>query len=74
MELEINSIVQKHWGYDSLKDKQMDIVKNFIKGKDVIGLLPTGFGKSMCYLIPPLVTNKVIFIISPLISLMEDQK
>jgi len=74
MELKINSIVKKYWGYDSLKDKQMDIIKHFIKGKDVIGLLPTGFGKSMCYLIPPLVTNKVIFIISPLISLMEDQK
>lgn len=74
MEHKVNSIVQKYWGYKSLKPKQMDIINNFIKGKDVIGLLPTGFGKSMCYLIPPLVTNKVIFIISPLISLMEDQK
>jgi len=40
----------------------------------VIGLLPTGYGKLMCYLIPPLVTKKVMFIISPLISLMDDQK
>jgi len=70
----INKVVKKYWGFDSLKDKQMEIVTNFIKKKDVIGLLPTGYGKSMCYLVPPLVKKKVIFIISPLISLMEDQK
>ena len=70
----INKKVKKYWGYDTLKDKQMEIVTNFIKKKDVIGLLPTGYGKSMCYLVPPLVKKKVIFIISPLISLMEDQK
>ena len=70
----INKVVKKHWGFDTLKDKQMEIVTNYIKKKDVIGLLPTGYGKSMCYLVPPLVKKKVIFIISPLISLMEDQK
>ena len=70
----INKKVKRYWGYDSLKDKQMEIITNFINKKDVIGLLPTGYGKSMCYLIPPLVKKKVIFIISPLISLMEDQK
>ena len=42
--------------------------------KDVVGLLPTGYGKSMTYLIPPLIKKKTMFIISPLISLMEDQK
>ena len=70
----LNKILMKYWGYDSLKSKQIDIISNFINGKDVIGLLPTGYGKSMCYLIPPLLTKKTIFIISPLISLMEDQK
>ena len=74
LEKDINKVLKEYWGYDSLKDKQMKIITNYIKGKDVIGLLPTGYGKSMCYLIPPLVTKKVIFIISPLISLMEDQK
>ncbi len=53
---------------------QIGKVLNFVDGKDVIGLLPTGYGKSMCYLVPPLITKKVIFIISPLISLMDDQK
>jgi len=70
----LKKILQKYWGYESLKSKQIDIISNFINGKDVIGLLPTGYGKSMCYLIPPLLTKKTIFIISPLISLMEDQK
>ena len=70
----INKKVKKYWGFDTLKDKQMEIVTNYIKKRDVIGLLPTGYGKSMCYLVPPLVKKKVIFIISPLISLMEDQK
>jgi len=74
IEKKINRVLQKYWGYDSLKDKQIEIITNYINGKDVIGLLPTGYGKSMCYLIPPLVTKKVIFVISPLISLMEDQK
>jgi ATP-dependent DNA helicase RecQ len=70
----INKIVKKYWGYDTLKDKQIEVITNFINGKDVIGLLPTGYGKSLCYLIPPLIKKKIIFIISPLISLMEDQK
>ena len=58
----INKTVKKYWGYESLKDKQMEIITNFINKRDVIGLLPTGYGKSMCYLIPPLVKKKVIFI------------
>ena len=70
----VSKKLKKYWGYDSLKPKQIEIISNFVDGKDVIGLLPTGYGKSMCYLIPPLITKKAIFIISPLISLMEDQK
>jgi ATP-dependent DNA helicase RecQ len=69
-----NEILEKYWGYSELKDKQIEVLDNFMAGKDVVGLLPTGYGKSMCYLIPPLITKKVIIVISPLISLMEDQK
>lgn len=67
-------ILKKYWNIDNLKDKQYEVINHLLLGNDVIGLLPTGYGKSMCYLIPPLVTKKVIFIISPLISLMDDQK
>ena len=70
----VSKKLKKYWGYDSLKPKQIEIISNFVDGKDVIGLLPTGYGKSMCYLVPPLITKKAIFIISPLNSLMEDQK
>ena len=69
-----SDILEKYWGYNELKDKQIEVLDNYMANKDVVGLLPTGYGKSMCYLIPPLITGKVMFIISPLISLMEDQK
>ena len=67
-------ILEKYWGFSELKDKQITVINELLSGNDVIGLLPTGYGKSMCYLIPPLVTKKAILIISPLISLMDDQK
>jgi ATP-dependent DNA helicase RecQ len=67
-------ILEKYWGFSELKEKQVNVINELLLGNDVIGLLPTGYGKSMCYLIPPLVTKKAILIISPLISLMDDQK
>ena len=70
----VKKILSKYFNDIELKDKQVDVINEILKGNDVIGLLPTGYGKSMCYIIPPLITKKTIFIISPLISLMEDQK
>ncbi len=70
----IKELLNKYWKIDNLKEKQNEIIMNYLNGDDVVGLLPTGYGKSLCYLLPPLITNNVIFIISPLISLMEDQK
>jgi superfamily II DNA helicase RecQ len=67
-------ILQKYWGFSTLKEKQVEVINELLLGNDVIGLLPTGYGKSMCYLLPPLLTKKAIIIISPLISLMDDQK
>ena len=70
----VKKILLKYFNNIELKDKQIDVINELLSGNDVIGLLPTGYGKSMCYIIPPLITKKTIFIISPLISLMEDQK
>jgi RecQ family ATP-dependent DNA helicase len=67
-------ILLKYWNFDTLKDKQVAVINQILSGNDVIGLLPTGYGKSICYILPPLITKKTIFIISPLISLMDDQK
>ena len=69
-----NKYLKKYWKIKELKDKQFNAINELLLGNDVIGLLPTGYGKSLCYLLPPLVTKKVIFIVSPLISLMDDQK
>ena len=74
MEILILNVLKKYWPDMILKNKQNEVITSYLNGVDTIGLLPTGYGKSMCYILPPLVTNKVIFIISPLISLMEDQK
>ena len=64
----------KYWGFSSLKPKQEEAINALLLGNDVLGLLPTGGGKSMLYLIPPLVKKRAMIIISPLISLMDDQK
>jgi ATP-dependent DNA helicase RecQ len=69
-----NKVIKKNWNIEALKDKQIEAIDGLMNGNDVIGLLPTGYGKSMCYLIPPLISKMVMLIISPLISLMDDQK
>lgn len=71
----LKKLLESKWGFSELKPKQMEIIEAIVDQKrDVVGLLPTGYGKSMTFLIPPLITKKVCIIISPLISLMEDQK
>ena len=71
----LRKVLEEKWGFSELKPKQMEIIEAIVNDKkDVVGLLPTGYGKSMTFLIPPLITKKVCIIISPLISLMEDQK
>ena len=67
-------ILKHYWGYDKLRSKQIKVMSSILKGKDTLALLTTGYGKSMCYLLPALALNKIVIIISPLISLMEDQK
>jgi ATP-dependent DNA helicase RecQ len=60
-------------GLSKLKPKQKEIINLILKKKDIIGILPTGYGKSLCYMLPFLIRNKNVIIISPLISLMKDQ-
>ena len=71
---EYNKLVKKYWGYDSLKPTQFEIIKKIVEEKkDVCAILATGFGKSLCYQLPYLITKKNIIVISPLIALMHEQ-
>ena len=58
----------------TLKDLQIDIIQNLINGNDVVAILATGYGKSICYQLPYLYFKKNIIVVSPLIALMEDQQ
>lgn len=67
-------MLKKTFGYDSFKPYQYKIIDSIIKLKDVIAVMPTGYGKSLCFQLPPLISKEVAIVISPLIALMADQK
>ena len=66
-------ILQKYWGFSSFRDSQEDIIEAVLNKRDVVTILPTGGGKSLCYQVPGLILEGVCLVISPLISLMNDQ-
>ncbi|XP_023732187.1 ATP-dependent DNA helicase Q-like SIM [Lactuca sativa] len=72
-ELKANALLQKHFGYSSLKRFQKEALAAWMAHKDCLVLAATGSGKSLCFQIPALLTGKVVVVISPLISLMHDQ-
>ena len=66
-------ILQTYWGYKDFRPQQLSVIEAVLAGKDVLTLLPTGAGKSICYQIPVLCKKGIGIVISPLIALMQDQ-
>lgn len=66
-------ILKQYWGYESFRSLQEEIVDDVINGKDVLALLPTGGGKSICFQVPGIAREGITIVISPLIALMQDQ-
>ncbi len=65
--------LRKYWGYEAFRPGQWDVVKALLEGEDVLGVLPTGSGKSLCFQLPALCRRGLTLVVSPLIALMEDQ-
>jgi ATP-dependent DNA helicase RecQ len=71
--MELENVLNKHFGYQSFKTGQKEVISSILAGRDTLAMLPTGTGKSLCYQLPGILLEGQILIISPLLSLMQDQ-
>ncbi len=70
---DIHEVLKSVFGYSAFREGQEEVIKKIIEGRDVLGVMPTGAGKSICYQVPSLALDGCAIVISPLISLMKDQ-
>jgi ATP-dependent DNA helicase RecQ len=69
----IHNILKQYWGYSTFREGQEAIIQSVLEGQDVLAVMPTGGGKSICYQIPALVLGGTCLVITPLVALMVDQ-
>lgn len=70
---QLHHILKHYWGYDTFRALQQDIITSVLSGNDVLALLPTGGGKSLCFQVPAMAKEGLCLVVSPLIALMKDQ-
>ena len=68
-----HEVLKEYWGYDSFRPKQEEIVNAALEERDVLAILPTGGGKSICFQVPAMLRDGIAIVVTPLIALMKDQ-